>query len=145
MSDNYVVVLKILGFFAILTVFGLWKGCEDISYMVSSESTTAQVKKFAKITGRRNRDSSMKHVLYKFIDKDGQECTGYDKVDIEWQTPSDKQIEIAYVPGKLRIDGHNTVSRLEEKSSYGGILIFLLGIGGFCTTVGLSYKTLKDS
>ncbi|MCM8536705.1 MAG: hypothetical protein NE334_12275 [Lentisphaeraceae bacterium] len=143
MADNSMVVLKILGFCAILTIFGLWKGCEDISYMVSSESTTAQVKKFAKITGRRNRDSSMKHVLYKFTDKDGKECTGYDRVDLDWQAPADNKIEIAYVPGKLRVDGHNTVSRLENKASYGGILIFFLGIGGFAATIGLSYKSLK--
>lgn len=146
MNDDYLKTYKRLGILFLATLFGLWNGCTDISYMLSSETTTATVVKFYEIQGRRGKDSRNKNVSFKFKDKDGKECKGYDAVDINWQPKNaDGTIEIDYIPGKMRVAGGNTEARLSENSSVAGLFIFFIAGSLFTIYLFIFYKDLKSA
>jgi len=146
MDDDYLKTYKRLGILFLATLFGLWNGCTDLSYMMSSEKTTAKVVKYFEIPGRRGRAPVNKNVSFTFTDKDGKECKGYDSVDINWQPSSvDGTVEIAYIPGKMRVSGGNTEARLTENSSVAGLLIFFIAGSLFTIYLVIFYKDLQSA
>lgn len=146
MTDDYLRTYKRLGILFLATLFGLWNGCTDISYMFSSEKTMAKVVKFYEIQGRRGRDPNNKNVTFTFTDKDGKECKGYDSVDINWQPKNpDGTVEIAYIPGKMRVSGGNTEARLTENSSVSGLFIFFIAGSLFCFYLYIFYRDMQSA
>ena len=146
MDDDYLKTYKRLGILFLATLFGLWNGCTDISYMISSETTTAKVVKYFEIQGRRGRSSTNKNVTFSFTDKDGKQCKGYDSVDINWQPDNlEGTVEIAYIPGKMRVSGGNTEARLIENSSVAGLLIFFVAGSLFVIYLVIAYKDMQSA
>lgn len=146
MDNDDLRIYKRLGILFLVSLFGMWHGCTDISYMVSSKTTTAKIVKSYDIPGRRGRAPVNKNVTFTFTDKDGNECKGYDSVDINWQPSSfDGTVEIAYIPGKMRVSGGNTEARLTENSSIGGILIFFLAGSLLAYNLYTFYRNLQSA
>ncbi|MCM8539983.1 MAG: hypothetical protein NE328_06870 [Lentisphaeraceae bacterium] len=146
MTDDYLRTYKRLGLLFFATLFGLWNGCTDISYMFSSKKTTAKVVKFYEVQGRRGTSSTSKNVAFSFTDKDGKQCKGYDSVDINWQpSNADGTVEIAYIPGKMRVSGGNTEARLTENSSMSGLLIFFIAGSLFSIYLYIFYRDMQSA
>lgn len=146
MDDDYLKTYKRLGILFLGVLFGLWNGCTDLSYMISSEKTTAKVVEYFEIPGRRGRAPVNKNVSFTFKDKDGKECKGYDSVDINWEPSSpDGTVEIAYIPGKMRVSGGNTEARLTENSSIGGLLLFFFCSALFTVYLVIVYKDMQST
>lgn len=120
---------KLVGVFALLTFFGLFKGCTDIRFAWGGEKTVATFMDATKTTGRYGQPVSQR-VRYNFLDKDKAFCIGYDNVDLDWTPPADSKVKIVYLPGQQDIDQRCTVSRLQESSSVFGIMLLLIGLGG---------------
>ncbi|MCM8529051.1 MAG: hypothetical protein NE327_21195 [Lentisphaeraceae bacterium] len=146
MTDDYLRTYKRLGILFLATLFGLWNGCTDISYMFSSEKTMAKVTNYFKIQGPKSTSTTNKNVSFKFTDKDGKECKGYDSVDINWQPKNpDGTVEIAYIPGKMRVSGGNTEARLTENSSVSGLFIFFIAGSLFSFYLYIFYRDMQSA
>ena len=145
MNDDYLKTYKRLGILFLATLFGLWNGCTDISYMFSSKTTTAKIVKSYEIQGRRGRAPTSKNITFTFTDKDGNKCKGYDSVDINWQPNMDRTVEIAYIPGKMRVSGGNTEARLTENSSIAGLLIFFIAASLFSIYLYIFYRDMQSA
>jgi hypothetical protein len=135
--------LKLFGIFLILIMFGLFKGCKDIKFMISGEKTQAEFREFSKRTRSRRREATTKNIKFFFNDKDGKRCTGADVVDLSYQEPYDGTLDIVYIPGKLEIGSKNTMARLQESSGIVGIIILIIGLCGSAIMGFLAFRESK--
>ena len=146
MQEDYLKTFKRICIFFFITIFGLWSGCTDLSYMFSGKTVKGKVTEFYKVTGRRGAPANVKNVSFTFTDRDGNKCQGYDTVGLDWQPDNyDSTVDIVYIPGKKKASSDITSeARLKESSSYAGIVMFFFGLGGLAFILTTSYKSLAN-
>ena len=146
MGDDYLKTYKRLGILFFATIIGLWNGCTDLSYMMSSKSAQGKIVRYYEVQTKRGPSTTRKNVTFKFQDAEGKQLQGYDMVDIEWQPKSlDGTVDIVYIPGKMRPAGNNAVARLKESGSYGGLMFFFLAFGLFSFYLVLTYRQMQSA